>query len=499
MPAKARRRQVSVPPAAPPVEPSKLELFGRGYLAFAAASVAVLIPCFWQSRLQAGDLSSHIYNAWLARLIQEGRAPGLVIAHQTTNILFDWMLSAWMQAAGVAAAQRISVAIAVLAFVWGSFAFVSAVAGNRAWRMLPLITVLAYGFVFHIGFFNFYLSLGLCFGAMALCWQGRLRHCLAAVPLLCLAYVAHALPVVWACGLLGYLWVARRLMPRHRASLPWATGAALVLIDVVVHARVLARWFPTQILSATGLDQVWIFDSKYLCVSVAMMALFALLALALMRHSGWNKVLDSVPFHYCALTAFAILIFPTTVLIPGYKHTLTYIADRMGLALSICICALLATAPQQTFHRYFQGILTAVFLVFLFRDEHVLNAFEDRIDRVVATLPPYQRVINAIDASDLRINGLGHMIDRACIGHCFSYANYEPSTAQFRVRVSGANPVVAPTYVDSWAMQTGLYVVKPNDVPLYVVNFDSNGEVVVTALPAGVRCGITEWNPLSML
>jgi len=31
---------------------------------------------------------------------------------------------------------------------------------------------------------------------------------------------------------------------------------------------------------------------------------------------------------------------------------------------------------------------------------------------------------------------IAHSVDRACIGHCFSYSNYEPSSGQFRVRAS---------------------------------------------------------------
>ena len=68
-------------------------------------------------------------------------------------------------------AQRIAVSIAVLTFVWGAFAFVSAVARGRAWHLLPCIAMLAYGWVFHMGFFNFYLSMGLCFWAMRLAWD----------------------------------------------------------------------------------------------------------------------------------------------------------------------------------------------------------------------------------------------------------------------------------------------------------------------------------------
>ena len=36
----------------------------------AAATVLVLIPCFWQARHAGGDLASHLYNAWLVQLAE---------------------------------------------------------------------------------------------------------------------------------------------------------------------------------------------------------------------------------------------------------------------------------------------------------------------------------------------------------------------------------------------------------------------------------------------
>ncbi len=30
-----------------------------------AISAGLLIPCFWHRRIEAGDLGSHVYNAWL--------------------------------------------------------------------------------------------------------------------------------------------------------------------------------------------------------------------------------------------------------------------------------------------------------------------------------------------------------------------------------------------------------------------------------------------------
>jgi len=66
---------------------SRLERFFAGRLVVLAISALLLAPCYWQPRIQAGDLSSHIYNSWLAQLIESGRAQGLVVAPQTTNVL----------------------------------------------------------------------------------------------------------------------------------------------------------------------------------------------------------------------------------------------------------------------------------------------------------------------------------------------------------------------------------------------------------------------------
>ena len=92
-----------------------------------AMSAAVLIPCVWHRRIEAGDLGSHVYNAWLAQLTEKGQAPGLYIARQWDNILFDVLLLGLAKAAGFAAAQRIAVSLCVLVFFWGVFALVSAV------------------------------------------------------------------------------------------------------------------------------------------------------------------------------------------------------------------------------------------------------------------------------------------------------------------------------------------------------------------------------------
>src|SRR5260370_25404524 len=116
----------------PPVPPRS-----RGPITYLLSSILLLVPCFWQSRLQAGDLSSHIYNAWLAQLIESGRAPGLSIVFQTTNVLFDIILSALFKSFGAAAAQRIAVSLTVLIFVLGAFTFTTTVSARQCWTLLP--------------------------------------------------------------------------------------------------------------------------------------------------------------------------------------------------------------------------------------------------------------------------------------------------------------------------------------------------------------------------
>jgi hypothetical protein len=450
-------------------------------------SLLLLVPCNWQSRLQLGDLSSHVYNAWLAQLIESGRAPGLTIVPQTTNVLFDLMLSGLFKTFGAEAAQRISVSLAVLVFFWGAFAFVSVVSGRRAWGPLPAIAMLAYGWVLHMGLFNFYVSLGLCFWALALAWEWRPRRVAAAIPVLMVAYGAHGLPVAWTVTLLAYLWLARRITPPpKRAMLMAASLAAMVVGRAVVTGMMSYIWLPQQMVEITGADQLWVFDGKYLLPFLGLLLVWVLLLVRLLRQSGVGSVLSSLPFQIGVLSAAGVLIVPTRLQIPGYNHALVYIAERMSLAVGICWCAVLAAAPMRAYHRCAMALVALVFFGFLYRDEGILNALEDRMTRVVS----------AINDPTLRIGALTHMIDRACLGRCYSYANYEPSTAQFRIRAAAGNPIVVSTYADSSRLQDGTYVVKPSDLPLYQVALDDAGHMGIRILTVGAPSGMTYWGVL---
>ena len=110
-------------------------------------------------------------------------------------------------------------------------------------------------------------------------------------------------------------------------------------------------------------------------------------------------------------------------------------------------------------------------------------------------LPPGQRVISALESDTLATTPLTHMIDRACLGRCYSYANYEPSSGQFRVRTTGPNAFVMDNVNDIYQAQLGSYVVKPRDLPLYQVVI-AGGTVQVRELEAGQQSGIEFWDGL---
>src|SRR6202162_925229 len=91
--------------------------------AILAISVVIIVPCLWHRRIEAGDLASHVYNAWLAQLIEKGQAPGLYLASRWNNVLFDFILLHLANFLGFSIAEKIAIYACVLIFFWGVFAF----------------------------------------------------------------------------------------------------------------------------------------------------------------------------------------------------------------------------------------------------------------------------------------------------------------------------------------------------------------------------------------
>ena len=375
------------PGTAPPSRPGWSARFAavrRSRVVYALVSLLLLTPCYWQPRLEGGDLSSHIYSSWSARLIESGRAQGLEAVHQTTNLLFDLILSGLLKVMGTGAAQRISVSLVVLTFVWGAFAFIAAVSGRRAWHLVPVIAILAYSWVFHMGFFDFYLSLGLCFWALALAWEWKPWRLAAAAPVLALAYLAQALPVVWTAGLLAYLWLAARTAPRTRAWIIAASLPAMVLLRALVDHGFVTEWSLQHIFMTSGAGTSWTFDARYFVVLVGLLLVWGTLFLELVHHWGVRRVVSSIPFQVCVVGAAGVFVLPVALVIPGFHHALVYIAERMALGVSVCVCTMLGAARPRMLERCALVVVALIFFGFLYGDERAMNALEDRMQGAVA-------------------------------------------------------------------------------------------------------------------
>ncbi len=450
-------------------------------------SILFLIPCFWQSRIQAGDLSSHVYNVWLASLISHGQVHGLQIVPQSTNVLFDLELEWLARHVGFDAAQCIAVSAAVLIFAWGALAFVFAAAGTNWWFAVPCVAMLSYGFVYEIGFFNFYLSMGICLWYLAIFWNGSWRRRIAITPLLLLAWLAHPFPVVWALGTAAYIAIAQRIRPRQRLLLLGLGLLALAATNFILIRHYECRWSWKQIFFITGTNQVVIYGTKYVFILAGLLFIWFVLLRKWIKQRGLAEIILSVLGQLWLLNAAGVVLIPSAVNFPNYGLPFTYVSDRLSLAAALVGCALLEAVPLRMHEKIALTALAAVFFSFLYVDTRELNRLENGIDAAVEQLPAGQRVIGSFPGWSLRVIPLQHALDRACIGRCFSYANYEPSSRQFRIRAQSANPVVFDKYYDVKAVEEGRYVVKPRDLPLYEVFLcgRERHEVCLSSLEAG--------------
>jgi len=109
----------------------------------------------------------------------------------------------------------------------------------------------------------------------------------------------------------------------------------------------------------------------------------------------------------------------------------------------------------------------AVFFFFLYLDTGKVNRMEAQAERYERLLPPGQRIIATIWPFLGSTTYFNHIVDRSCLGYCFSYGNYEPSSQQFRVRANPGNRIVTDSSETAEAMESGEYVVQSSDLPIF--------------------------------
>lgn len=446
-------------------------------------SAVVLLPCFWHRHIVASDLGSHLYNAWLAQLIRHGQAPGLYLSGQLTNVLFDWLLSAFGAAFGLFAAEKIVVSLCVLIFFWGAFALLASATGRAPWFLTPLIALFAYGWTFHIGLYNYYLAIGLSFFALALFWTGTKWERLALLPAAAVIATAHPFGVIWLAGACVYVAAMQWLKLRYQIVLLLLAAGAIWLVRIYLMHHSITEMEPEKWYLFTGLDQLILFGNRYRIVKWAVLAFAgAAICVDLIRsrrqREHWKNYL--LPVELYLVVELAVFFFPRGVHFPQHV-AIALITERLTSLAAVTGCCVLAAVRPSKWHLAATLSIAALFGVFLYQDTAVVNRIEGQAERLVRTLPPHQRVLASIfQLDDSRIM-IQHNIDLACIGYCFDYGNYEPGSGVFRVRATEGNPYVISDYETSTDTEDGTYVVQPEDLPIYQV-YQCTGDGLVLCI-----------------
>jgi hypothetical protein len=364
------------------------------------------------------------------------------------------------------------VSLSVLLFFWGSFALAAAASRRTPWSLVPLLAMTAYGWTFHIGFSNYYLSLALAFWGIALFWRAPWWLLVLAIPFGALVYLAHPFGVIWFFGAVVFIHFSRPFSGWAK-TVPAILGLGLALAARLYLQHHYALEFSKPLYLVNGIDQL-ILSVRFRLLAKCLLyagAGFFLIDVFLSRKevSLWSRL--ATPVSLYAISLGAVLLLPDSIYLPQYALPFGFITMRLT---SICavsaICVLAMMAPRVWHTRTF-ALAAAVFFLFLWQDERQISALETQAEQLVVQIPPNQRVIATIrQFPGSRFYFLNHLVDRACIEKCFSYSNYEPSSGQFRVRVRPGSPIVTSSPLAADRMQTGNYVVQASDLPAYEIN-----------------------------
>lgn len=458
-------------------------------LPYAALSAALLLPVLLPRHIPAADLPSHLYNTWLVLLVRQAQAPGLTIVPQWSNILFDWWLEGLWRLGGPALAEKMAVAAAVLIFFWGAFFWVSAITGRRAWSSVPFIAMLAYGWGYHQGFFNYYLSCGFGFWALGCVWRRPARVAPAAAALL-LAALAHPLGAAAAAGLAGFVVLTYGLPPGKRALAAGLCCLGLAAAGLILLHTLPAKWEATQVFHVAFATQLRPFGEKYnaFILGVPLLWLVFIWARALRDR---RALLREPALAAALILAAAISLIPGGVHLPGTARPLHFIDFRLTVFLSLVLQSLAVAAEPRRVPvlGIVQAVMAVAFFGFLASDYRHLNAAQDEFLRAAAQIPPGGRALAAATGKPIPMNPLNHMLSKACIGRCFSYGDYRASSRQFRLRAQLHSALVLDDSLDVDRYQAGQFVVRPRDLPLYGVFLRSGApfRLSVRPLEAGER------------
>jgi hypothetical protein len=283
--------------------------------------------------------------------------------------------------------------------------------------------------------------------------------------------LAHPLGYLWFLGTSSYrlLWLKLEGRPRLILPLSVLSFAIGILVFFMRHPEYQPDWEQNRLFLRNGLDQFRIYGFRFAILSL-LIFLFTVICAALdWRKYGRNaaywkdrRLILELYFAATCVTALAPQDFrpdPNAGWVGLLITRLTVVSAIFGLCW-------LATLQPRTWHLAGYGVAAVFFFSFMYQETGYLNRLEENAEKITRQLPFGTRVALTIFENPHYRPMFIHAVDRACVGHCFVYSNYEPSTQEFRVRVMPGSPLVTASADDSEDMQSGTYEVQEEDLPM---------------------------------
>jgi hypothetical protein len=351
-----------------------------------------------------------------------------------------------------------------------------------------------------MGFMNYYVSLGLAFLALAAAWQGGAGNWVMAVAVGALSFTAHPIGFAFFVGASLYPMLSKTLLGVWR----WNLIVLVVLVSLCV------RWFFTispqwdanwanrrELFDIFGTDQMKLFGDRYAWLAIVAFV-WALLAVFIFFYDWIIRGERPQPIFRVAvelylLSMVAIKCLPENARFSGSSAWAGLLGSRLTLITAVLGVLLVACVRVRRWHLLGSCAIAAAFFGFVYVDTGKLDRMEASARELVVKLPAGQRIVAvAKPPAGWRIPFVYHSIERACIGHCFSYGNYEPSSAQFRVRAVPGSSFVVSSNFKAEAIVRGDYVVQQSDLPLvsiYQCDASDWTRLCATELRVGSKTG----------
>jgi hypothetical protein len=286
-------------------------------------------------------------------------------------------------------------------------------------------------------------------------------------------YLAHPIGFLWFGGTIAYVSL-RRLLPRYLRWLPLVfslLGYVVLRAFLTESARLVADWRPDPFYWMNGCDQLMLYGYRYLILARVVMIWCVLCFLPYFANLIAKSRTETKSFrlpielYLVALTAAAFV--PENIHSDLFAGWIGLLVSRLTTITAIFGLCVLGLIPLRKWQVAGFGLCAVVFMIFSYQDTAQISRIESNAQTLIAKFPPGTRIVPVISApDDWRVQFIAHSVDRACIGHCFSYSNYEPSSGQFRIRVRPGSWVVTDSSEKSEAMSSGDYVIQPEDLPL---------------------------------